>query len=94
MARVIISLRPAVRELKFEAHFAKMLLGFVVLAGSDDFLQRKSAVNNMLETIGHYRPNHVLFICAAADGDPANSNLIRKQCRDRHFSRNTSQDTD
>src|SRR5260370_41501137 len=80
--------------LKFEANLAKVLLGFVILEGSDDFLQRKTAVDNWLQTIGRYRPNHVLLICSAANGDPADTNLIRKQCRDRHFSRKTSQDAD
>jgi hypothetical protein len=80
--------------LKFEANLAKMLLGFVILEGSDDFLQQKTAVDNRLQTIGRYRPNHVLLICSAANGDPADTNLIRKQCRDRHFSRKTSQDAD
>src|SRR6266700_3176802 len=81
--------------LKLEANLAKVLLGFVILEGSDDFLQRKTAVNNRLQTIGRYRPNHVLLIGSAANGDPADTNLIRKQCpRDRHFSRNTSQDAD
>src|SRR5437867_2655678 len=80
--------------LKFEANLAKVLLGFVMLEGSDDFLQRKTAVDNGLQTIGRYRPNHVLLICSAANGDPADANLIRKQCRDRHFSRKTSQDAD
>ena len=62
--------------LKFEANLAKVLLGFVILEGSDDFLQRKSAVDNGLQTIGRYRPNHVLLICSAANGDPADTNLI------------------
>ena len=73
--------------LKFEANLAKVLLGFVILEGSDDFLQQKTAVDNGLQTIGRYRPNHVLLICSAANGDPADTNLIRKQCRDRHCSR-------
>src|SRR5256714_2163491 len=80
--------------LKFEANLAKVLLGFVMLEGSDDFLQQKTAVDNGLQTIGRYRPNHVLLICSAANGDPADTNLIRKQCRDRRFSRKTSQDAD
>ncbi len=80
--------------LKFEANLAKVLLGFEILEGSDDFLQRKTAVDNGFQTIGRYRPNHVLLICSAANGDPADTNLIRKQCRDRHFSRKTSQDAD
>src|SRR2546425_13270538 len=80
--------------LKFEANLAKVLLGFVILEGSDDFLQQKTAVDNGLQMIGRYRPNHVLLICSAANGDPADTNLIRKQCRDRHFSRKTSQDAD
>src|SRR5437773_6871788 len=80
--------------LKFEANLAKLLLGFVILEGSDDFLQQKTAVDNGLQTIGRYRPNHVLLICSVANGDPADTNLIRKQCRDRHFSRKTSQDAD
>src|SRR6266567_9510627 len=80
--------------LQFEANLAKVLLGFVILEGSDDFLQQKMVVDNGLQTIGRYRPNHVPLICSAANGDPADTNLIRKQCRDRHFSRNTSQDAD
>jgi hypothetical protein len=80
--------------LKFEASLAKVLLGFVILEGSDDFLQQKTAVYDGLQTIDRYRPNHVLLICSAANGDPADTNLIRKQCRDRHFSRKTSQDAD
>src|SRR5438105_13594158 len=79
---------------KFEANLAKMLLGFVILEGSDDFLQRKTPVDDGLQTIGRYRPNHVLLICPAANGDAADANLIRKQCRDRHFCRKTSQDAD
>jgi hypothetical protein len=65
--------------LKFEANLAKVLLGFVILEGSDDFLKRKTAVDNGLQTIGRYRPDHVLLICSAANGDPADTNLIRKQ---------------
>jgi hypothetical protein len=85
---------PAGEILKFEANLAKVLLGFVILEGSDDFLQPKTAVDNGLQTIGRYRPNHVLLICSAANGDPADTNLIRKQCRDRYFPRDTSQDAD
>ena len=33
---------------KFEAHLAKVLLGFVILEGSYDFLQDKTAVDNGL----------------------------------------------
>src|SRR6184192_4446505 len=80
--------------LKFEANLAKVLLGFEILEGPDDFLQRKTAVDNGLKTIGRDRSNHVLLICSAANGDPADTNLIRKECRDRHFSRKTSQDAD
>src|SRR5439155_14517389 len=79
---------------KFEANLAEVLLGFVILEGSDDFLQRKTAVDDGLQTIDRYRPNHVLLICAAANGDPADANLIRKQCRDRHFSRKPCPDAD
>ena len=78
--------------LKFEANLAKVLLGSVILEGSDHFLQRKTAVDNGLQTIGCYRANHVLLIRSAANGNPADSNLIRKQCRDRYFSRKTSQE--
>ena len=80
--------------LKFEANLAKVLLGFVILEGSDDFLQQKTVVDNGLQTIGRYCPNHVLLICSAANRDPADTNLIRKYCRDRYFSRKTSQDAD
>jgi hypothetical protein len=38
--------------LEFEANLAKVLLGFVILEGSDDFLQQKTAVDNGLQTIG------------------------------------------
>src|SRR4051812_42847030 len=62
-------------DLKLEANLAKVLLGFVMLEGSDNFLQRKTAVDNGLQTIGRYRPDHVLLICSAADGDPADTNL-------------------
>ncbi len=34
--------------LKFEANLAKVLLGRITLEGSNDFLQRKTAVNNWL----------------------------------------------
>src|SRR5882672_469587 len=88
-------IRQSDREiLKFEANLAEVLLGFVILEGSDDFLQRKTAVDNGLQTIDRYRPNHVLLICSAANGDPGDTNLVRKQCRDRHFYRKTSQDAD
>src|SRR5205823_9859377 len=66
--------------LKFEANLAEVLLEFVILEGSDDFLQQKTAVDNGLQTIDRYRLNHVLLICSAANGDPAYTNLIRKQC--------------
>src|SRR5258706_9071943 len=62
--------------LKLEANLSKMLLGFVIVEGSDDVLQRKTAVDNGLQTIGRYRPNHILLICSAANGDPADTNLI------------------
>src|SRR5437899_1017720 len=52
--------------LKLEANLAKVLLGFVILEGSDDFLQQKTAVDNGLQTIDRYRPNHVFLICSAA----------------------------
>jgi hypothetical protein len=39
-----------------------------------------------------YRPNHVLLICSAANGNPADTNLIRKEWRDRHFCHRSSQD--
>src|SRR5437867_13254068 len=78
--------------LKLEANLAKVLLGFEIFEGSDDFLQQKTAVDNGLQTIDRYRPNHVLLICSVADGDTADTNLIRKQCGDLHFCRNTSQD--
>src|SRR6059036_2910545 len=80
--------------LKFKANLAKVLLRFVILEGSDDFLQQKTAIDNGLQTIGRYRPNHVFLIGSAANGDPADTNLIRKQYRDRHFSSKTSQDAD
>src|SRR6266403_3033490 len=32
-----------------------MLLGFVILEGSDDFLQRQTAVNNGLQATAQYR---------------------------------------
>src|SRR3954452_7871024 len=63
-----------------------------MLEGSDDVLQWKTAVDNGLQTIDRNRADHVLLICSAANGDPADTNLIRKQRRDRHFSRKTSQD--
>src|SRR2546430_15133764 len=93
-ARFPVLIQSTGEILKFEANLAKVLLGFVILEGSDDFLQQKTAVDNGLQTIGGYRPNHVLLICSAANGDPADTNLIRKQCRDRHCSRKTSQDAD
>jgi hypothetical protein len=71
-----------------------VLLGFVILEGSDDFLQQKTAVDDGLQTIGRDRPNHVLLICSAADGNPADANLIRKYCRDGHLARKASQDSD
>ena len=71
-----------------------MLLGFVILEGSGDFLQQKTMVDNGLQTVHRYRSNHVLLICSTANGDPADTNLIRKQCRDRDFTRKTSQDAD
>ena len=71
-----------------------MLLGFVILEGSDDFLQQKAAVDNGLQTIDRYRPNHVLLICSAANGYAADANLIRKKRRDRHFCSKASQDAD
>src|SRR5207248_11237992 len=80
--------------LKFEANLAKVLLGFEIFEGSGDFLQRKTAIDNGLQTIGRCRPNHVLLIRSTANGDPADTNLIRKECRDLHFCRNTSQDAD
>src|SRR2546423_4808815 len=86
--------QPTGEILKFEANLAEVLLGFVIVEGSDDFLQRKTAVDNGLQTIGRYRPNHVLLILSAANGDPADTNLIRKQCGNRHFSRKNSQDAD
>ena len=78
--------------LKLEANLAKVLLGFEIFEGSDDFLQQKTAVDNGLQTIDRYRPNHVLLICSAANGDSTDTNLIREQCRDLHFCRRTSQD--
>jgi hypothetical protein len=57
-------------------------------------LQQKTAVDSRLQTIDRYRPNHVPLVCSAANGDPADTNLIRKQCRDRHFSLKTTQDAD
>jgi hypothetical protein len=56
-----------------------VLLGFIILEGSGDFLQRKTAVDNGLQPIGRYRPNHVLLIGSAANGEPADTNLIRQQ---------------
>jgi hypothetical protein len=38
--------------------------------GSGDFFKQKTAVDNGLQTIGRYRPNRVLLICSAANGDP------------------------
>src|SRR5580692_10369075 len=80
--------------LKFEANLAEVLLGFVMPERSDDFRKRKTAVDNRLQTIGRYRPDHILLIRSAANGDSADTNLIRKQRRDRHFSRKTSQHAD
>jgi len=59
---------PAVdREIsKFEANLAEVLLGFVMHEGSDYFLQRIKAVDNGLQTIGHYRPIHVLLTCRSS----------------------------
>src|ERR1039458_9393048 len=79
-------------SLKFEANFAEVLLGFIILEGSGDFLQRKTAVNNGLQPIGRYRPNHVLLIGSTANGEPADTNLIRQQRPDCDFCRYTSQD--
>jgi hypothetical protein len=70
----------------FQGNLAEVLPGFVVFEGRADFLQRETAIDDWLHAIGVYRPNHVFLICSAANGDSADSNLIGKQCRDRHFS--------
>jgi hypothetical protein len=46
-----------------------VLLGFVVPERSDDYLKRKTAVDNGLQTIGCYRPDHTLLISFALDDE-------------------------
>jgi len=57
------------RILKFEANLAKVLLGSVYLKAAPISCSR-NGVDNGLQTIGRYRPNHVLLIGSAANGDP------------------------
>src|SRR2546423_12175915 len=94
LRRAVIFQRPKVafRVLNFEANLAKVILGFVILESRADLLQRKTPIDNGLEPVSRYRANHVLLIGAAADGDAADPDLIRKQCWDRHFARKTGQD--
>src|SRR6266850_7895183 len=80
--------------LELEANLAKVLLRLVVPEGGDDFLQHKTAVDYGLEAIDRYRPNHILLIRSAANRDPADSNLVGEQRRDRHFSRKAGQNAD
>jgi len=61
------------------------------LKAGTNFLHGKRPVDNGLQTIGRYRPNHVLLICSAADGDPADTNLIRKTVPGSTLRRNYSQ---
>ena len=58
LARFPVLIQSTGEILKFEANLAKVLLGFVILECSDDFLQQKTVVDNGLRTIGRYRPNH------------------------------------
>ena len=85
---------PTGEILQFEANLPEVLFGFEIRERGDNFLQWKPAVDNGLDAIRRYRPNHVLLICSASNRECADANLTRQECPGRHFARKTSQDAD
>ena len=64
-----------------------MLLGFIILEGPNDFLQRKTPVNNGLQTIAPLPLESCPLDRLCCQLDPADTNLIYKQRRDCQLAR-------